>query len=207
MKLRSKKIAILGLARQSVRIGLRLWSLSVLEFRFGTLRPPRGGGGLKRAAHSAGPIAHCFVGWFARDGRKQIKKRQHIETSAGSPGTVAIWNSMSGYLSVCLPVCPSVCLYLSVYLSVCLLVCLSVSGLKTCGRIQIFGQNRTNVRRKSFQNPSQIYQEYRNMGPGLAFGAESRPVRHKNALRTKNSDFFTPLCAKMSSRWSLLGFP
>ena len=25
--------------------GLRLWSLSVLEFRFGTLRPPRGGGG------------------------------------------------------------------------------------------------------------------------------------------------------------------
>ena len=31
--------------RQSVRIGLRLWSLSGLEFRFGTLRPPRGGGG------------------------------------------------------------------------------------------------------------------------------------------------------------------
>ena len=30
---------------QKLRMGLRLWSLSVLEFRFGTLRPPRGGGG------------------------------------------------------------------------------------------------------------------------------------------------------------------
>ena len=157
---------------------------------------------LKRAAHSAGPIAHCFVGWFARDGRKQMKKRQHIETSAGSLGTVAIWNGRSGYLSVCL----SVRLYLSVCLSVCLFVCFSVSGLKTCGQIQIFGQNRTNIRRKSFQNPSQFCHKYRNMGPWLAFGAEERPVRYQDGPPGKRPDFFTPLCAKMVLQRSLLGF-
>ena len=45
MKPESLSIPILGLALQSVRGGLRLGSLHVLEFRSGSLRPPSGIGG------------------------------------------------------------------------------------------------------------------------------------------------------------------
>ena len=38
--------------RQKRRIGLMLWSLSVLEFRSGLLRPPSGGGGYRWATAS-----------------------------------------------------------------------------------------------------------------------------------------------------------
>ena len=48
--------------RQKVWIGLRLWSLSVPEFRFGTLRPPRGGGGsMGRRLFRRPQISFLFV--------------------------------------------------------------------------------------------------------------------------------------------------
>ena len=58
---KSFPIPILGLARQSVRTRLRLWSLSVLDFGLARFVPREGAADSTAYAHSAGPCYGCLL--------------------------------------------------------------------------------------------------------------------------------------------------